>query len=102
MRKYLVLTSVLVVLALGAVAAQAATKSVAWKEKSKVSLRISKNDTVKWVWADGKKHNVRGPGLSSSFKTGKGKSVSRKFTKRGTFTYVCDVHSSMKTTVKVK
>jgi plastocyanin len=89
--------------AIAAVSAFGATKSVAWKKPSTVTVKIKKGDSVKWTWADSKQHNLRGPGVSTKFITKKGTVKSHTFNKTGTFTYVCDVHAgSMKTTVVVK
>ena len=91
-----------------AVPAFAATKSV--KVGPKISfgpktLSIKRGDTVKFVWSGSLPHNVRiskGPqkGTISKVKT-KG-TASRRFTKAGTYTVVCDVHApTMKMTIKV-
>lgn len=101
--------------AVGAVAAAviampafAATKSV--KVGPQISfgpkkLSIKRGTTVRFVWTGGLPHNVRiskGPqrGAISKVKT-KG-TASRRFTKPGTYTIVCDVHApTMKMTIKV-
>ena len=68
-------------------------------------LSLKRGDTVKFVWTGKLPHNVRisrGPqkGTISKVKT-KG-TASRRFTKAGTYTIVCDVHApTMKMTVKV-
>jgi plastocyanin len=91
-----------------AVPAFAATKSVKVGPKTKFgtsSLSIKRGDTVKFVWTGSLPHNVRiskGPqkGTISKVKT-KG-TASRRFTKAGTYTIVCDVHApTMKMTIKV-
>lgn len=102
MRKLIATIAIACLLSVGAAAALAATKSVAWKKPTSVTIRIHKGDTVRWVWSDSKQHNVRGPGLSSSFSSKKGHVVSKKFRSRGTFKYICDAHpTTMKTVVKV-
>jgi plastocyanin len=104
MRKLIATLAIASLLAgVGAVAAFGATKTVNWKKPAKVTVKIHKKDTVKWVWGDKKQHNVRGPGLSSKFSSKKGHAVTKTFNSKGTFTYICDVHpTSMKTTVKVQ
>jgi plastocyanin len=103
MRKLIAVLAVASVLAgIGAVAAVAATKSVSWKKPTSVTVRIHKFDTVRWVWADSKPHNVKGPGLNTTVFTGKGHVVKKKFRSKGKFTYICVVHpTTMKTVVKV-
>lgn len=102
MRKLIATLAVVSLLTVGAVAALAATKSVTWKKPTNVTVKIHKGDTVRWVWGDSKQHNVRGPGLSSSFSSKKGHVVTKKFKSKGTFKYICDVHPTvMKTVVKV-
>ena len=103
MRKLIATLSVVALIAAaGAVTAFGATSSVAWKEPSVKTVSIKKNSSVKWVWSDSKKHNLRGPGLSGTkFVKKRGYTVTRRFTKKGTFRYVCDLHAKMKTTVKV-
>jgi plastocyanin len=84
-----------------AVSAFAAT-GVAWKVGTSKTVKIHKGSTVKWVWSDGQPHNVKGPGFSSKVQSGKGKSYSHRFGKRGTFKIICVVHpTTMKTIVKV-
>jgi plastocyanin len=101
MRTLAGLLSAAVLTVAGAVVASAATKSVSWKVGTSKTVQISKGGTVKWVWADGKPHNVRGPGTNSKVVSGRGKSFSKRFPKRGTYRFGCAVHSNMKTTVKV-
>ena len=97
-----------VVCAAIAMPAFGATKSVKVGPKTKFgtsSLSIKRGDIVKFAWTGGLPHNVRiskGPqkGIISKVKT-KG-TASRRFTKAGTYTVVCDVHApGMKMTVKV-
>jgi plastocyanin len=87
--------------AVAATAAFAAT-SVSWKVGTSKTVKIKKGGTVKWIWADGAPHNVKGPGFVSKTQTGKGKTYSHRFRKKGTFKIICQVHpTSMKTVVKV-
>jgi plastocyanin len=91
-----------------AVPALAATKTVKVGPKitfGPKSLSIKRGDAVKFAWTGGLPHNVRiskGPqrGTISKVKT-KG-TASRRFTKAGTYTIVCDVHApTMKMTIRV-
>jgi hypothetical protein len=99
MRKLIVFSSLL---AVGAVSALAATKTVKWKVGSKTTQRIAKNGIVKWVWSDGAPHNVKGPGFRSKTTGRRGYAYSHRFRKRGTFRIICEVHpTTMKTKVIV-
>lgn len=98
-----VLVVSLLVIALAAVAANAATSTVSWKSKSIKTVTIKKNSKVKWVWADSKPHDVEGRGFKSKVLSGKGKTFTHTFKKRGTFKIICGIHpTTMITTVKVK
>ena len=102
MRKLFISITVVATLAVGAVAAQAATTNVSWKVGSKKSLIIKRGNAVKWIWADSKPHDVRGPGLRTSIKR-RPASVRKVFRKSGRFTYICSIHpSTMKTVVRVR
>jgi plastocyanin len=102
MRKITALLAVLALVgAIVAVQAFAAT-NVTWKVGSNKTVKIRKGGTVKWIWGDGSPHNVKGPGFTSKVLTGKGKSFSHKFGKKGTFKITCQIHpTTMKTIVKV-
>jgi plastocyanin len=102
------LVAVAAVAAAIAVPAFAATKTVKVGPKINFGpkkLSIKRGDTVKFQWTGKLPHNVRiskGPqkGTISKVKT-KG-TASRRFTKAGTYTIVCDVHApTMKMTIKV-
>src|SRR3954468_15747334 len=89
------------VAAIAAASAFAAT-GVTWKVGTNKTVKIRKGGTVKWVWGDGAPHNVKGPGFASKTQTGKGKTYSHRFGKKGTFKVICQVHpTTMKTVVKV-
>jgi plastocyanin len=99
------LTALLAVTALVAaiVATQAfAATNTPWKIGTSKTVKIRKGGTVKWIWADGQPHNVKGPGFKSKVLSGKGKSYSHRFGSKGTFKIVCQIHpGQMKTIVKV-
>jgi plastocyanin len=99
------LVSLLVIAALlaGVVAATAfAATNVSWKVGTNKTVKIKKGGTVKWIWADGAPHNVKGKGFSSKVMTGKGKTYSHRFRTKGTFKIICQIHpTTMKTVVKV-
>jgi plastocyanin len=103
MRKLTALLGVIaIVVAVVAVQAFAAASTVSWKVGTNKTVKIKKGGTVKWVWADGAPHNVKGPGFNSGAPKTKPHSYSHRFTKRGTFKITCVVHpTSMKTIVKV-
>jgi plastocyanin len=90
------------VTAIAAATVIAATTNVTWKIGTNKTVKIKKGGTVKWIWGDGQPHDVKGPGFTSKIMTGKGKSYSHRFNKKGTFKIICQVHpTTMKTTVKV-
>ena len=82
-----------------------ATKKVGVKGLtfSPKTITVKKGTTVKWAWkTGGVPHNVVGKGFKS--KTAATVTFSKKFTKKGTYKYVCTIHKSqgMTGTVKVK
>jgi plastocyanin len=82
-----------------------ATKKVGVKGLtfSPKTVTVKKGTTVKWSWkTGGVPHNVVGKGFKS--KTAATVSFSKKFTKKGTYKYVCTIHKAqgMTGTVKVK
>jgi plastocyanin len=102
MRPILASIAVVALLAALAVSASGGTPSVKWKLPASSTVKIKKGGSVKWVWADGLPHNVKGPGFLSKTSSKKGFAYSHKFSKAGTFKIICQIHgSSMKTTVKV-
>ncbi len=101
MRRIAALVTVSVVLAVLAASAFAAT-GVSWHVGAKKTITIRKGGSVRWTWSDGQPHNVKGPGFTSHVVSKKGTTYTHKFSKKGTFTIICQVHSSMKTVVKVK
>jgi plastocyanin len=103
MRKLTALLAVAALLAaIGAVSAFGATKTVKWHVPTTSTVKIAKGGTVKWVWTDGQPHNVKGNGFKSKTIAKKGFAYSHRFTSKGTFKIICQVHpTSMKTTVKV-
>jgi plastocyanin len=84
-----------------AVADAASTKTIKLKGQqfSPRSVTIKKGDKVKFRWAGGT-HNLRGPGVDVAPRSSGSRSVT--FKKKGTFTFVCDLHANMTTKVKVK
>jgi len=102
MRKLTALLAVTALVAAIAAASALAATNVSWKVGATKTVRIHKGGTVKWIWSDGAPHNVKGPGFVSKTVSGKGKSYSHKFGKKGTFKIYCQVHpTSMKTKVVV-
>ena len=68
---------------------------------AKVSIKKGQSVTWKFV-KDPAPHNVKGSGgIKSKSKMTTG-SYTKKFTKKGTFKYVCTFHANMKGTVVVK
>jgi plastocyanin len=106
-RKLIAGAVVVTAAAAAVVPAQAAsTKTVAVKNNAFApgSVSIKKGDTVAWRWTQGGVgHNVTPAkgGAGSRTTSKKGYTYTKKFTKAGTFTYVCTIHPSMKSAVKV-
>jgi plastocyanin len=89
-----------------------ATKRVSVRDDLFVakSVTIRSGDRVKWTWRDSNDHNVtfrkvpKGASKKPRAKTRSSGTFTRKFTKRGTYRYVCTIHegSGMTGSVKVK
>jgi plastocyanin len=61
---------------------------------------VARGGTVTWRWAGRRSHNVVGPDFKSRLmRTG---TFSKRFTRTGSFKYVCTVHSGMTGTVRVR
>jgi len=84
-----------------AATAQAATRTVTIRDLDfkPATVRINKGDTVRWRFRDGTTpHNVTSRGSrrfrsSSSRQSG---TYSVRFTKAGTYRYVCTIHPNMR------
>jgi plastocyanin len=65
------------------------------------TVKVKRGTTVKWSWSGSVPHNVVGKGFKS--KTAGKVTYSKRFTKKGTYRYVCTIHKAqgMKGTVKV-
>jgi plastocyanin len=86
----------LLVAALGATAEGAASHTVILRNIafSPRTLKIHRGDVVRWVWRDGTvPHNVSARSFHSAIQS-KG-SFSVRFTRRGSFSYVCTLHRGM-------
>jgi len=106
MRKLIALMAVAaltVALTVSATVAFAATKKVGVRglSFSPKTLKVKRGTTVKWSWSGSVPHNVVGKGFKS--KTAGKVTFSRKFTKKGTYRYVCTIHKAqgMKGVIKV-
>ncbi len=66
------------------------------------TVRITKGSTVTWRWVGDKRHNVVFKSFKSKLQTSG--TYRHRFTKAGTFRYVCTLHedSGMKGTVSVR
>ena len=65
------------------------------------TLNVKAGTTVKWRNADAAPHTVTA-GSTGSDVLNRGGTYSRKFTRRGTWAYICALHPAMKGTVVVK
>ena len=104
MRKRLIAALVAVV-ALGAaiaVPALAATQTVRVGPQNRFgtsSLSIKRGDTVRFRWTGKLPHNVRisaGPQRGTIASVRRSGTVSRRFTRAGRYTIVCDLHPGMR------
>ena len=66
------------------------------------TLKVKRGTIVKWSWSGSVPHNVSGKGFKSGAPKGK-VTYSHKFTKKGTYKYVCTIHKAagMIGTIKV-
>jgi plastocyanin len=100
-----VVASIGVMAAVGSAQA-GSSKTVAVKNNSfsPGTVKIREGEKVVWKWTQGGvPHNVTPAKGGSGSKTTsrKGATFSKKFSKAGTFRYICTIHSSMKMSVKV-
>jgi plastocyanin len=90
-----------------AVPALAATNTVDVGPKFRFgtkSLSIRKGDTVRFRWVGKLPHNVRiasGPVRGTISGVRKKGTVSKRFTRAGRYTIVCDIHQGMKLALRV-
>lgn len=84
-----------------AVADAATTKTVKLKGVvfTPKSVTIKKNDRVTFRWAGGT-HNLVGPKANVPPRSSGSKTI--KFTRKGTYKYLCTLHAGMTATVKVR
>jgi plastocyanin len=66
------------------------------------TITVKKGDKVRWSWSGSVPHNVKGSGFKS--KTAGRVTYTRTFRKKGTYRYVCTLHTrqGMKGTVRVR
>ena len=76
-----------------------AGSSVAWKTGYKKTITVKKGQKVKFVWADGDPHNMTGA-ARAGFMKGRGKSVTKAFSRSGTIR--CSIHGNMWVKVNVR
>ena len=86
-------------------AARTATVTLEDVEFTPSTVRVKRGDSVRWVWRDGATpHNVRSRG-SLRFKGTGTRTEGRhtvRFTRKGTYRYVCTVHPGMDGRVVVR
>jgi len=109
MRKRLI-AAVVAVVALGAaiaVPSLAATQTVCVGPQNRFgtsSLSIKRGDTVRFRWTGSLPHNVRisaGPQRRTIASVRRSGTVSRRFTRAGRYTIVCDIHPGMRLCLRV-
>jgi plastocyanin len=98
MRRICLTLTAVAVLAFGATSAGSATNvSVKDNKFTPRTVTIKKGATVKWTWRGRNPHNVL-PFYKTIKKSG---TFSKKFSRKGTFSYHCSVHPGMTGRVKV-
>ena len=105
MKRLLALIAAGALVAVAAIPAFAATKTISVRDDffSPKSTSVKRNTTVKWVWRGDRPHNVtvtKGP-VKFRSSTKESGSYSKKMTRRGTYRIVCTLHSGMTQTLKV-
>ncbi len=105
MRKLFLPVLMLVALVVSVPMAFASTKTVKVDDNffSPKTLSVKAGTTVKWKWAGSAPHNVTvrsGPVKFASKNKTSGAYV-KKLTKKGTYSYVCTIHSGMNGKIKV-
>jgi len=112
MRKLIVLTVAVALLAALAATALAATKSVKVGDNYFVrssgvpTVTINRGDRLRFNWRGSNPHNVRGVGISlgKSCRETRSSGTCRtpRLTKRGTFTVYCEVHGKRQQRMRLR
>ena len=111
MKRLLAAVTVTVIAAAAAIPAFAGTKSVKIGDNyfvtrsNNATVTISKGSSLKFLWRGHAPHNVvkrKGPGARFASPVKTSGSYTHRFTRGGTYTIVCTIHSGMKLTVKVR
>src|SRR5688572_2905 len=105
MKKLIALAATIVV-AIAAVPAFAATKTVRVDDNvfRPDSMTVNRGDTVRFRWVGDALHNVRrtsGPSFRNISNRTSG-TVSRRLTRRGTLRLVCSIHPGMDMRIRVR
>jgi len=98
----MVVAALTAALAVSATVAFAATKKVSVRglKFSPKTLKVKRGTTVSWSWSGAVPHNVVGKGFKS--KTAGKVTFKKRFTKKGTYRYVCTIHKSQGMTGIIK
>lgn len=98
----MVVAALAVGLTVSATVAFAATKKVGVKglKFTPKTLKVKRGTTVRWSWSGSVPHNVSGKGFKS--KTAGKVTFSKRFTKKGTYRYVCTLHKAAGMTGVIK
>jgi len=99
----MVVAALAAAMTVSATVAFAATKKVGVRglKFSPKTLKVKRGTTVKWSWSGSVPHNVAGKGFKSGAPKAK-VTFSHKFTKKGTYRYVCTIHKSAGMTGVIK
>lgn len=106
-RRLALATALLTVgVALAAPAAPASTRTVRLKDSffSPARVTLSPGSSVRFVWAGVLSHNLKGSGVPRRYLNPavRPKPVRVAFRRRGTFRYVCTLHTGMEMSVRVR
>lgn len=104
MKMLVLLLAAMLLTAMAAIPAQAATHTVSMKNIAFVpgEITIAAGDTVTWTNDDPMLHNVDLGSMGKSPDIGKGGTYSMTFSQPGRYDYNCDIHPGMTGTVIVK
>jgi len=110
MRRLLIAVAVSAIVAVLAIPAFAATKTVKIgddffvRDTGVPTVTVKKNDTVKWNFTGDSPHNVTVKSGPAKFKstTRSSGSYSKKVTKAGLYTIICTIHSGQSMKLRVR
>lgn len=83
-----------------------ATRTVRLKDSffSPSSVALRRGDSVRFVWAGERRHNLIGPGIPARYETAarRHRPFTRTFRRAGRVAFLCSIHPGMEMTVRVR